>query len=78
MSAKQKMMGCYSPKYLELDQTLLEWFLEQKSPGKSWVFVWDFPYIVNDRELYLFVPEREVLVTWFIFGISEPRRLDSN
>ena len=26
MSAKRKMMGCYTPKYPELDQTLLGWF----------------------------------------------------
>jgi len=35
MSAKQKMMGCYTPKYPELDQTLPEWFSEQRSQGKS-------------------------------------------
>jgi transposase-like protein len=29
MSAKRKTMGCYSPKYPELDQILLEWFSEQ-------------------------------------------------
>ena len=26
-------MGCYSPKYPELDQTLLDWFSEQRSQG---------------------------------------------
>ena len=30
MSAKWKRMGCYMPKYPELDQTVLEWFSEQK------------------------------------------------
>ena len=35
MSAKPKTMGCYSPKYPELDQTILDWFLEQRSQGKS-------------------------------------------
>ena len=33
MSAKQKTMGCYSPKYSEFDQTLLDWFSEQRSQG---------------------------------------------
>lgn len=35
MSAKRKTMGCFSPKYPELDQTLLDWFSEQGSQGKS-------------------------------------------
>ena len=34
MSAKRKTMGCFTPKYPELDQTLLEWFSEQRSQGK--------------------------------------------
>ena len=38
MSAKQKMMGCYMPKYPELDQTLPKWFSEQRSQGKFFVF----------------------------------------
>ena len=33
MSAKRKTMGCYSPKYPEFDQTLLDWFSEQRSQG---------------------------------------------
>ena len=37
MSAKQKMMGCYMPKYPELDQTLPEWFSEQRSLGTFFV-----------------------------------------
>ena len=37
MSAKRKTMGCYSPKYPELDQTLLDWFSEQRSQGKFFV-----------------------------------------
>ena len=37
MSAKRKTMGCFSPKYPELDQTLLDWFSEQRSQGKSFV-----------------------------------------
>ena len=37
MSAKRKTMGCYTPKYPELDQTLLEWFSEQRSQGKFFV-----------------------------------------
>lgn len=37
MSAKRKTMGCFSPKYPELDQTLLDWFSEQGSQGKSFV-----------------------------------------
>ena len=35
MSAKRKTMGCYAPKYPELDQTLLEWFSEQRSQVSS-------------------------------------------
>nr|XP_058947902.1 tigger transposable element-derived protein 2-like [Pocillopora verrucosa] len=35
MSAKRKTMGCFSPKYPELDQTLLDWFSEQRSQGIS-------------------------------------------
>ena len=37
MSAKRKMMGCYLLKYPELDQTLLEWFSEQRSQGKLFI-----------------------------------------
>ena len=33
-SAKRKTMGCFTPKYPELDQRLLEWFTEQRSQGK--------------------------------------------
>ena len=33
MSAKRKTMGCYAPKYPEL-----EWFSEQRSQGKFFVF----------------------------------------
>ena len=33
MSAKRKTMGCYSPKHPEFDQTLLDWFSEQRSQG---------------------------------------------
>lgn len=48
--------------------------------------MWDFPHLVKAREiyffisffLYLFVHEREVLVTWFLFAFSEPWRLDSS
>ena len=39
MSAKWKTMVCYSPKYPELDQTLLDWFSEQRSQGKSFIFL---------------------------------------
>ena len=38
MSAERKTMVCYSPKFPELDQTVLEWFSEQRSQGKSWFF----------------------------------------
>ena len=34
-SAKRKTMGCFTPKYPELDQRLLEWFREQRSQGKN-------------------------------------------
>ena len=37
--------------------------------------VWDFPHFIKAREIYLlliylFVHEREVLVTWFLFGVQ--------
>ena len=35
MSEKRKTMGCYTPKYPELGQTLLEWFSEQRSRVSS-------------------------------------------
>ena len=34
LSAKRKTMGCFTPKYPELDQRILEWFTEQRSQGK--------------------------------------------
>ena len=37
MSAKRKTMGCYTPKYPELDQILMEWFSEQRSQGKFFI-----------------------------------------
>ena len=36
-SAKRKTMGCFTPKYLELDQRILEWFTEKRSQGKFFV-----------------------------------------
>ena len=35
MSVRQQMMGCYVPKYPELDQQLFEWFTEQRSQGEN-------------------------------------------
>jgi len=35
MSARQKTMGRYIPKYPELDQQLFEWFTEQRSQGEN-------------------------------------------
>ena len=37
MSAKRKRMGCYTSKYPGLDQTVFEWFSEQRSHGKFFV-----------------------------------------
>ena len=37
LSAKQKTMGCFTPKYPELDQRILGWFTEQRSRGKFFV-----------------------------------------
>ena len=34
LSGKRKTMGCFKPKYPELDQRILEWFTEQRSQGK--------------------------------------------
>ena len=36
-SAKRKTMGCFTPKYPELDKRILEWFTEQRSQGKFFV-----------------------------------------
>ena len=33
-SAKRKTMGCFMPKYPELNQRILEWFTEQRSQSK--------------------------------------------
>ena len=33
LSPKRKTMGCFTPKYPELDQRILEWFTEQRSQG---------------------------------------------
>ena len=35
MSARQKTMNRYIPKYPELDQQLFEWFTEQRSEGEN-------------------------------------------
>ena len=40
LSAKRKTMGCFTPKYPELDQRILEWFTEQRSQGKFFVEHW--------------------------------------
>ena len=37
LSAKRKSMGCFTPKYPEMDQRLLEWFSEQRSQGENHV-----------------------------------------
>ena len=37
LSVKWKTMGCFTPKYPELDQRILEWFTEQRSQGKFFV-----------------------------------------
>ena len=34
LSVKRKMVGCFTPKYPELNQRILEWFKEQRSQGK--------------------------------------------
>ena len=38
MSAKRNTMGCFTPKYPELDQRILEWFTEQRSQGSQGTF----------------------------------------
>ena len=54
MSAKRKTMGCYSPKYPELDQTLLDWFSEQRSQGNSFVGMtasdWPISHVVKKSQ----------------------------
>ena len=34
MLAKRTTMGCFTPKFPELDQQILEWFTEQKEQGE--------------------------------------------
>ena len=46
-SAKRKILGCYLPKYPELDQTLLEWFSGQRSQGMSFVLTQNQPISVT-------------------------------
>ena len=40
LSAKRKTMGCFTSKYPELDQRILEWFREQRSQGNFFVEYW--------------------------------------
>ena len=40
LSVKRGTMGCFTPKYPELDQRILEWFREQRSQGKFFVEHW--------------------------------------
>jgi len=49
MSGTRNTMGCYTPKYPELDQTLLKWFSEQKSQGKLVVLTQTQPISVTIR-----------------------------
>ena len=37
LSATRKTMGCFTPKYPEMDQRLLEWFSEQRRQGENHV-----------------------------------------
>ena len=37
LSAKQKTIECFTPKYPEFDQRILKWFTEQRSQGKFFV-----------------------------------------
>ena len=37
LSAKQETMGCFTSKYPEIDQRILEWFTEQSTQGKFFV-----------------------------------------
>jgi len=34
MSAKPTTLGCFTPKYPELDQQMLEWFSDQREQGE--------------------------------------------
>ena len=40
LSAKWKTMGCFMPKYPELNQKILEWFTGQRSQGTFFVEHW--------------------------------------
>ena len=39
MSAKQTTLGCFTPKYPELDQQMLEWFSDQREQGECTRFM---------------------------------------
>ena len=53
MAAKHTMLGCYTPKYPQLDERLLDWFTEQRSQGKfSFYPIANFNTISCDEFVY--------------------------
>ena len=51
--AKRKTMECFTPKYSELDQRILEWFTGQRIQGKIFVEHWFciLKQQINDHEI---------------------------
>ena len=76
MSAKRKTMGCFSPKYPELDQTLLDWFSEQRSQGKSFVSLkqWKASKLLCDSSFRRAEPLNSVAAEQFQWSLAAPRR----
>ena len=72
MSAKRKTMGCFSPKYPELDQTLLDWFSEQRSQGKSFVSL--ASKLLCDSSFRRAEPLNSVAAEQFQWSLAAPRR----
>ena len=75
MSAKRKTMGCFSPKYPELDQTLLDWFSEQRSQGKSFVSLkqWKASKLLCDSSFRRAEPLNSVAAEQFQWSLAAPR-----
>ncbi|XP_022786629.1 jerky protein homolog-like [Stylophora pistillata] len=61
-SAKRKTMGCFTPKYPEVDQRLLEWFSEQRSQG---IAVGGLMLRLKAKEFY-YDPALKASVGWYI------------
>ena len=59
LSAKRKTMGCFTPKYPEMDQRLLEWFSKQRSQGENHV-----------TSLFTHLWEQNILIGQFLIVVK--------